>query len=163
MMDKLEKLARVLAKAQNPSRDVDEKVIVTTVPVAPGSIVRASLTLPLWEAYRPVAQAVLDAGFDCPAEPVLRDELPAGPGPNRVRNAGFDVARGASSPDACGWIEWNGGGCPVAANTIVDVQFRVGGIGSERFAGGYSWEHVGDGADIVAYRIVKRADDGAAR
>ena len=55
-----------------------------------------------------------------------------------------------------GWIQWNGGECPVPARTRVDIRFRRGGDESNRIAEALEWEHGKLGWwDIVAYRIVE--------
>lgn len=65
----------------------------------------------------------------------------------------------APKPDELGdgWIQWNGGECPVPARTRVDIRFRRGGNESNRIAEALEWEHgkLGWWWDIVAYRIVK--------
>ncbi len=66
------------------------------------------------------------------------------------------------------FIKHNGGQCPVAANTIVDVLFRDGGMAKGKCAGfwstnrkaeGYScwWEHkaIDENNNIVAYRVLE--------
>ena len=54
-----------------------------------------------------------------------------------------------------GWIEWNGGGCPIPDGVRWEYRLRhnnyaipAGGKPSE-----YCWRHDGDGADIIAYRM----------
>ena len=69
------------------------------------------------------------------------------------------------TPDADGWIEWNGGECPVELGTIVDVKYRDGHIqlqcrakdfrDSELYATTY-WGSSGGSADIIAYRLHKQ-------
>ena len=58
--------------------------------------------------------------------------------------------------DADGWIEWNGGECPVEDNAVIDIRFRDGneerGVDAD-----WDWEHSG-GGDIIAYRLHKQAD-----
>ena len=58
-----------------------------------------------------------------------------------------------------GWIQWNGGECPVPARTRVEIRFRRGGNESNRIAEALEWEHgkLGWWWDIVAYRIVNPA------
>lgn len=59
------------------------------------------------------------------------------------------------SPD--GWIEWNGGDCPVPPNTEILVKYRSGMISCTNAltAGATFWGSSGNGWDIVAYRVVK--------
>lgn len=66
------------------------------------------------------------------------------------------------------WIEWNGGECPVADGTIVDVRHRDGDEffgelawgrrrpleGKTNWAGAVYWHHDEVDGDIVAYRVV---------
>lgn len=58
------------------------------------------------------------------------------------------------APDADGWIEWNGGDCPVGGD--VCVKFRSGAIqGAGMSAHRFYWKHDGDISDIIAYRLHK--------
>lgn len=59
-----------------------------------------------------------------------------------------------------GWIEWNGGACPVPENTNVHVKLREGYFSKEVYtADQYRWQHLGgDDSDIVAYKVVKEYD-----
>ena len=53
-----------------------------------------------------------------------------------------------------GWIEWSGGKHPpVSTNTFVDVELENGDVLSGLQAGEYSWEHVWQGSNIIAYRL----------
>lgn len=53
-----------------------------------------------------------------------------------------------------GWIEWGGGKHPpVSTNTVVDVKLEKGYVQSGYPAGEYSWEHVWQGSNIIAYRL----------
>ena len=60
-----------------------------------------------------------------------------------------------------GWIPWEGGDCPVAHSTIVDVRLRSQGEGCD-VASNWRWCHVTqgnsilEGTDIIAYRVVKQ-------
>lgn len=66
------------------------------------------------------------------------------------------------------WIEWNGGECPVALDTIVQVRIRDGGEfrpsiaviwGDGKDANLSNWAWTPDEAsadDIIAYRIVEQ-------
>jgi len=60
-----------------------------------------------------------------------------------------------SSEGGDGWIEWNGGECPVDPETIVDVRDRDGIIWDEWPAKNHDWRHGTDSPDEepVAYRI----------
>lgn len=62
-----------------------------------------------------------------------------------------------------GWIEWNGGECPVDPKTFVTVRCRTGVEAGPMEAGWYSWLHYPDfdyiakaGGDIIAYREVSQ-------
>lgn len=53
-----------------------------------------------------------------------------------------------------GWIEWGGGkNPPVSTNTVVDVKLEKGYVQSGYPAGEYSWEHIWQGSNIIAYRL----------
>lgn len=52
-----------------------------------------------------------------------------------------------------GWIEHDGGPCPVADHAIVDALLRDGQCGENRCADTLFWEHDGRRDDIVAYRV----------
>lgn len=53
-----------------------------------------------------------------------------------------------------GWIEWGGGKHPpVSTNTVVDVKLEKGYVQSGYPAGEYSWEHIWQGSNIIAYRL----------
>lgn len=55
-----------------------------------------------------------------------------------------------------GWIEWGGGKHPpVSTNTVVDVKLEKGYVQSGYPAGEYSWEHIWQGSNIIAYRLHK--------
>ena len=55
---------------------------------------------------------------------------------------------------ADGWIEWNGGECPVPGDTIVQIKLR-GGVENSGLAWRYGWDKYNNASDIVAYRVVK--------
>lgn len=87
---------------------------------------------------------------------------------------GFDVVtreqyEAALAAKNDGWIEWGGGEFPPAStNTVVDVKFKNGNVQSGYPAGEYSWEHVWQDCNIIAYRLHKpqeaeqaKADDEA--
>lgn len=58
------------------------------------------------------------------------------------------------------WIEWGGGSQPVPDNARVEVRLRDGSE-SESLAGSYYWACDLDFSDIVAYRVVGKADQKA--
>lgn len=51
------------------------------------------------------------------------------------------------------WIEWGGGLIPISTNTFVDVKFNNGDVRLGKIAGEYSWEHVWEDSNIIAYRL----------
>ena len=64
----------------------------------------------------------------------------------------------ASTADAEGWIEWDGGECPVDSDAIVEVKFRKPcplHFSNDR-AGDFTWFHDGNVGDITAYRLVNK-------
>lgn len=80
------------------------------------------------------------------------------------QNMNQQVATGgayANDPKISGWIEWNGGDCPVSYHEIVSVKCRDGSICNDWQAVNLRWEYAGKNAmlnpayDIIAYRIVK--------
>lgn len=52
-----------------------------------------------------------------------------------------------------GWIDWGGGVIPISTNTFVDVKFNNGDVRLGKIAGEYSWEHVWEDSNIIAYRL----------
>ena len=71
-----------------------------------------------------------------------------------------EAAFAAPQPANDGWIPWEGGDCPVAHSTTVDVRLRSQGEGCD-VASNWRWLHetrgksILKGTDIVAYRVVK--------
>lgn len=56
------------------------------------------------------------------------------------------------------WIEWNGGKCPVASDTLVEVRWRDGDVGFVSRADALCWT-AGSGAFIIsAYRVVEEVE-----
>lgn len=53
------------------------------------------------------------------------------------------------------WIEWNGGECPVDAETIVSLKCREFPVLIARKAKNIRWHHDGKFDDIVAYKLEK--------
>lgn len=66
-----------------------------------------------------------------------------------------------STANKDGWIEWNGGGCPVDGITIVDVMLRDGtvceGEDADKDKEEWIWSHDCGECDIIAYRPHKPA------
>lgn len=54
-----------------------------------------------------------------------------------------------------GWIEWNGGECPVPEDMMVEVRFRAGDICDDKNGGYWTWRQYNCSSDIVAYRVVQ--------
>lgn len=66
----------------------------------------------------------------------------------------WQAALAYQKPEDDGWIEWNGGQCPVRADAIVDIKFRDGIVRLKDVAQ-WIWTHAGDKSDIIAYRVMK--------
>lgn len=70
-----------------------------------------------------------------------------------------------SAVDVDDWIKWDGGECPVAYGTPIDVEYRSGeravGLGAlvPKMLGRTAthWTHSGFDGDIIAYRLSKEA------
>lgn len=60
-----------------------------------------------------------------------------------------------SQPDADGWIEWNGGVCPVPQGTRVEIRYRDVAGTSTLWAEAANWETDFGAFKITAYRVVK--------
>lgn len=63
------------------------------------------------------------------------------------------------APDADGWIEWEGGECPVNGDELVVCKVRSGREwrdGKAIMAKVLRWRHTGGIADIIAYRLHKQ-------
>lgn len=56
---------------------------------------------------------------------------------------------------ADGWIEHDGGDCPVLPGMAVQIAMRGGGYNSsgESGAAGFHWDHKGYSGDIIAYKL----------
>jgi hypothetical protein len=70
----------------------------------------------------------------------------------------FSVYPAETAADADGWIEWNGGGCPVDGGEFVVCKVRSGREwrdGKPIMAKVLRWSHTGGIADIIAYRLHK--------
>ena len=64
------------------------------------------------------------------------------------------------SEDDEGWIEWNGGDCPVPEDTIVTCNCK-GGYGYTDNAGFLTWDWIGSPTDIIKYRLHKPSEDSS--
>lgn len=53
-----------------------------------------------------------------------------------------------------GFTPWSGGACPVAKDSKVQIKVRDGTL-SERKAEMFTWSHIGDYGDIIAYRVIE--------
>ena len=60
-----------------------------------------------------------------------------------------------SEPDADGWIEWNGGECPVDGNEIIDIRYPESREEFGAKAKFRRWNHARNKGDIIAYRLHK--------
>jgi len=86
-------------------------------------------------------------------------------GPDRRKAAEPATTKQSSVADADGWIKWEGGECPVAHGTLVDVRHRSGFEAMRCRAGmlyatRLHWLNEGSDADIIAYRLSKEASHG---
>lgn len=68
---------------------------------------------------------------------------------------GFQAALASQQPADDGWIEWDGGECPVGPNAVVEVKLRSGSGYQGWQAKTFDWPHLGMPLDIIAYRVVK--------
>lgn len=59
-----------------------------------------------------------------------------------------------------GWIDWQGGECPVSGDTVVEVKYRnpLPGHINNGQACYFSWSHEDDDGDIIAYRLHKQQE-----
>jgi hypothetical protein len=57
--------------------------------------------------------------------------------------------------DDDGWIEWEGGKCPVPPMEEVKIRFRDGRERTIYRADYFRWDHLGSDADIIAYKVIK--------
>ena len=76
--------------------------------------------------------------------------------PEEAPDKGAPPPEPASSDD--GWIEWQGGACPVRPLDVVEWKLRTGAIyagpASATTAASLDWRHDCRDFDIVAYRVV---------
>lgn len=73
---------------------------------------------------------------------------------------GTDLGEFAPPSDS-GWLNYDGSGCPVPSDALVEVRFRDGiGDGARGQAKQWNWERdtKPNGGDIVSYRITESPD-----
>ena len=58
--------------------------------------------------------------------------------------------------DACDFIAWLGGTCPVAAGTRVQIVHRDGSRNEQVIEYPTRWDHLGTPCDIVYYKIISQ-------
>lgn len=85
------------------------------------------------------------------------DHRKLGKSGEKITRAQYEAALAASKAVVGhnGWIEWNGGECPVDSDAIVEVKYRRPKpyqYSNDR-AGDFSWAHDGIDGDIIAYRL----------
>ena len=68
-----------------------------------------------------------------------------------ITRAQYESALAASE----GWIEWNGGECPVNDDCIVDVKFMCGQVENAMPARYWEWGNQDHRRDIISYRLHK--------
>ncbi|MGL5391723.1 MAG: hypothetical protein ACRDA8_10215, partial [Shewanella sp.] len=59
------------------------------------------------------------------------------------------------APDADGWIEWEGGECPVGGGVVVDLKWSDGFEPKAAKPEVFRWQHLDSHANIIAYRLHK--------
>jgi len=59
------------------------------------------------------------------------------------------------APDADGWIEWNGGECPVGGGVVVDLKWSDGFERKAAKPEAFRWQHLDSRDNIIAYRLHK--------
>ncbi|SOZ37710.1 hypothetical protein [Cupriavidus neocaledonicus] len=66
----------------------------------------------------------------------------------------------AANDSEIGWFSWGGGECPVQHNDVVEVRLRDGDGSHTGKASFFDWKHDHDLADVVAYRVTRKATHG---
>lgn len=95
----------------------------------------------------------VDKDGDCPSEWRISMNYEVEDRWVEVTSEQYEAALAAKND---GWIEWGGGKHPpVSTNTVVDVKLEKGYVQSGYPAGEYSWEHIWQGSNIIAYRLHK--------
>lgn len=70
----------------------------------------------------------------------------------------LELVENSADEEESGWIKWNGGECPVADGTEVEIKLMDGDVllnmGDPE---SLRWSHDGFSSDIIAYRVVEEA------
>ncbi|GAB3095899.1 hypothetical protein [Cupriavidus yeoncheonensis] len=66
----------------------------------------------------------------------------------------------AANDSDIGWFSWGGGECPVGLRDVVEVRLRDGNGSHTGKASFFDWTHDHDLADVVAYRVTRKAGHG---
>lgn len=109
--------------------------------------------------YRPKDREWLAAGSDCTYIPIASIKgCNLAPNWHQTVLSREEYFHLYPAPDADGWIEWNGGECPVGEDVVVEIKTRDGEIQLDQ-AYGWNWSHE-EGSpvkdrQIIAYRINK--------
>ena len=73
-----------------------------------------------------------------------------------------DFGSHSSKNESNTWISWSGNSvCPVSDDVLIQIKYRNGDITDPdgfTYASHVRWNHVNDGSDIVAYRIIDRKE-----
>lgn len=64
--------------------------------------------------------------------------------------------------DEHGFTIWRGGECPVHEGAATAVRFRDGDEATDQRPAEWRWDHIGNGGDIVAYKVIETAAAPAA-
>jgi len=62
-----------------------------------------------------------------------------------------------------GFIDWQGGKCPVDQDTVVDVTFSDRSVTTNMRAGELDWQRTNHPGDIIAYRVIEDEKPQTAR
>lgn len=86
-------------------------------------------------------------------------QLPMIIGPITSENTEKEV----DTSNAPGWIEWNGGDCPVKDNTLIEYKTRNNWIFKETTPQGLIWKHGGGtmraAYEIIGYRVLEEKEE----
>lgn len=76
----------------------------------------------------------------------------------QVFDAGYRLAVPARVNSNDGWIDWDGGECPITPSALVDIMLQDGEEYSGMPAEEWRWEHLGHRSDIIKYRLHQQQD-----